>query len=367
MEQHDPQHWPRGLAGFVASRFEGGVLRAVRMLGKDDDTGGGTHKGLGYGVPLQLDVELKDGQRRTLVLHFARADQFGHDRRSDRAEAQLLSYDTFGAVPGHVSAVDVGTLVDHGDVMVSLRDSGEFWLLTEWAQGEPYANDLRSLGAGRALTDEDLRRCDALVAQLHGIHRLPPLHPGTWRRALRDLVGHGEGIFGLVDAFDDNVPGVPLRRLRHIEEACVAWRWRLRDMEDRLCRTHGDFHPFNVLFNGDQPVLLDASRGAQGDPGDDVACMAINFIFFAQERPQTWADSLGRLWDRFWAGYLKGAPGADVRVSAPVFLAWRALVLCHPGWYPNVTAAQRTRVLDFVDAALASPVFDPHSAHGVFA
>ena len=38
---------------------------------------------------------------------------------------------------------------------------------------------------------------------------------------------------------------------------------------DRLC--HGDFHPANILMDGDTPVLIDWSNATRGDPMADVA------------------------------------------------------------------------------------------------
>src|SRR5690606_13915468 len=125
---------------------------------------------------------------------------------------------------------------------------------------------------------------------------------------IRDLVGSGEGIFGIVDAYGPDVPAAPPERLRAIERGALEWRRRLRERSERLSRTRGDFHPFNVLLDetedGERLALLDASRGCMGDPADDVTCMAINYVFFAVEHPRAWRGGLGQLWQRFWDVYL---------------------------------------------------------------
>src|SRR5437867_3783684 len=47
------------------------------------------------------------------------------------------------------------------------------------------------------------------------------------------------------------------------EAAPVSSRWRLRTRAHRLSRTHGDFHPRNLLFReGTDFSGLDRSRGA---------------------------------------------------------------------------------------------------------
>ena len=84
----------------------------------------------------------------------------------------------------------------------------------------------------------------------------------------------------------------------------VDWRWRLRDRGARLARNHGDFHPFNLLFDaGGALRLLDASRGCVGEPADDLTALAVNYVFFAIDHPGAWRAGLGELWHRLWDGW----------------------------------------------------------------
>ena len=75
---------------------------------------------------------------------------------------------------------------------------------------------------------------ERLATLLLDIHSAPGSHGGAYTRAIRDLLGHGEGIFGLVDSY---APGPLTPRLRGIEEACLRWRWKLRERTERLRRT----------------------------------------------------------------------------------------------------------------------------------
>ena len=60
----------------------------------------------------------------------------------------------------------------------------------------------------------------------------------------------------------------------------VDWRWRIKHRTHRLCRVHGDFHPWNILFREDTDfTLLDRSRGEWGEPADDTTCLSINYLF----------------------------------------------------------------------------------------
>ncbi len=349
---------PRGLRARLAELFPGAVVERVKVLGPDTGKDE-TEKGLGYGKPLKLDLTLPGGARKSLVFHLAGANDYGHDRRSDRAAEQLLAWDTFNLLPQHSRALDVGAVADDGSLLPLAR-AGEFYLLTEWGEGDTYAEDLRRIARAGACTPLDLARVEALARWLADIHKLPGTHPGAYVRALRDLVGSGEGIAGLVDGYGDGAPGAPYERLCALERRCLAWRQKLKGRTARLRRTHGDFHPFNIVFATDNatPTLLDTSRGTQGDPADDVTCLSINFLFFGLEHRATWAQSLGALWRRFWEVYLADGDAGVLETAAP-FFAWRAVVVCNPAWYPHLPAADRDRLLTFAERVLAAERFEP--------
>ena len=322
--------------------------------------GDATAKAAGYGQPVR--VRLDDG--RSLVWRTAGTNDFGHDRRADRAAEMLLAYDDFARIPGHIRALDVGAIDQHGG-LVSLATAGELYLLTTYAEGTLYADDLRRIATEEIARDVDLHRADALATYLGDLHGEPG--QGSYRRAIRDLVGHGEGIYGIVDGFPDDVPGVPSTRLRAVEARCAEWRWKLRGRDARLTRTHGDFHPFNVVFQeGTAFTVLDASRGTAGDPADDVIAMAINYLFFALDHPRAWRNGLGPLWRRFWRAYGKARSDPDLLAVAPPFFAWRALVLANPRFYPALSERARDALLGVAERALDAGSFEPTSVEELF-
>jgi len=357
------------LRRLVAQSLPAAELLEVRALGADDAAlrDAGTTKGGGYGEPLRMRVREPDGRESTLVFHTAKADVFGHDRRADRAAEMLLAWDTFADIPRHVAAVDVGAVARDGSGLVSLRDAGEFYLVTRYAEGRLYADELRRVARDAVATADDVAHAAGLARYLASLHAERVAGPARYTRAVRDLVGSGEGIFGIIDGYPPEVPMAPPSRLEALERAAVAWRWRLKGRAERLRRTHGDFHPFNVVIDAaGEPVLLDASRGGAGDPADDVCCLAINYVFFAVEHPGAWRAAMAPLWRRFWETYLAAAGDDGLLAAAPPFLAWRGLVVCNPAWYPMVSPAARDRVLGLVERALASERFDPASAEALF-
>ena len=322
-------------------------------------------KAAGYGQPLKLLVREASGTERKLVYHTATANQFGHERRADRAAEMLVAFDTMGDIPLHVRPLDVGAIRRDGSDLISLAEAGEFYLLTEWAEGHVYADELRAIAERGSLLQRDRDHTVQLARYLAGLHERSSARPSLYTRAVRDLVGSGEGIFGIVDGFPSDTLGAPPARLEAIERSCLSWRWRLAGREARLSKIHGDFHPFNVIFDNDELALLDASRGCLGEPADDVSCMAINYLFFALDDAATWGGALRELWYIFWEEYLHASRDeALLHVVAP-FLTWRALVLACPAWYPDLSLAGRDALLSLAEKALEADRFEPYFAEGL--
>jgi hypothetical protein len=356
----------RRLYEIVARALPGAEILGLTPLAADTAKADESAKGAGYGVPWRIDLRHAGGER-ALVLHTASPNDFGHDRRADRAAAAVLAADTFASIPRHVQVLDVGAFRGENDA-VSLAGAGEFYLLTAHADGTPYAEDLRAIARRGRVTDLDALRVRALVDYLAELHaERPRASPGAYRRFVRDTLGSGEGVFGIADGYADDVPAAPRLRLERIEEQCLAWRFRLRARSERLRRTHGDFHPFNVLFDDASSLaLLDASRGAEGDPADDVTCMSINYAFFSLGHPGAWRGAFSSLWHEFWTRYVtETGDDALLEVVAPLF-AWRGLVLASPTWYPELPAGDRDRILSFVERVLAAPRFVPQMAAEFF-
>ena len=232
-------------------------------------------------------------------------------------------------------------------------------MLAEFVDGREYADDLLRLRAGGELRALDLERAEALCDYLVGIHRARRDEPGLYLRRVRELVGHGECVFGIVDSYpalDDT--------LQEIERRCLEWRWKLRARTARLCQVHGDFHPWNILFrDGADFSVLDRSRGEWGDAADDVACLTLNYLFFSLQRSGRLQDAFETLWRGFWERYLQRSGDAALLDVVAPFFAFRALVMANPLWYPALAAPVRQKVLRFALNVLAEARFDPARAN----
>lgn len=312
----------------------------------------------GYGVPIRVDYEIPGKRVESLVFHTMRPGPFGHEHMADRAQVLIWSNQAFWRLPRHAPSLDVGGFRSDG-TLLSVGDIEEFFLLTEYAEGEGYVRDLEELRGGAALRQLDLDRADALCDYLVEIHAARGPDPDLYTRRIRELVGHGECIMGIADSYPPH-PSITSEQLQKIEHRCLDWRWRLKEMKHRLRRVHGDFHPWNILFRSEIDfTVLDRSRGEYGDPADDVTSLTMNYIFFSLQQKERLGGGFETLFRRFWERYLDRTGDREMLRVAPPFLAFRALVMASPVWYPRLDEGVRSRLLAFILRVLDEQAFDP--------
>jgi hypothetical protein len=334
---------------------------ALRPLGEPEEG-----KGFGYGVPVRVDYESAGGRRESAVLHTMGPGSFGHEHMADRARILLWSHRAFNRLPRHVRSLDVGGFLSGGG-LVPLGGVEEFCLLTEFAEGQPYAMDLEKLRETGRLTDLDIVRATALCDYLVQIHAQSSSDSRLYVRRNRELVGDGECIMGLADSYPEH-PLFTAEVLEQIEHRAVAWRWRLKNRGHRLRQIHGDFHPWNILFAlpgepGADFRVLDRSRGEWGDPADDVTCITLNYVFFSLQRTGRLEGAFESLFLRFWDDYLEKTGDSEILEVAAPFFVFRALVLASPVWYPELDGAVRGKLLTFLRGVLEQDRFNPRQVN----
>ncbi len=347
-------------------RLWGRQVRILGMLPIGEVSSHDSIKTYGYGKPVRVDYQIEGQAPQSAVLHTSSPDPFGHEHMADRAQALLWSHQAFNHLPRHVPSLDVGAFRCNG-TMVPLGDAREFFLLTSYAPGTGYKSDLARLRDTDVLQDLDVQRADALCDYLVGIHRVAGTEPGLYVRRIRELVGHGECIMGLIDSYPPH-PLIPRAMLEEIEHACVKWRWKLKGLTHRLRQIHGDFHPWNILFEegGTELHVLDRSRGEWGDAADDVSSLTGNYLFFSLQRHGRIEGVLADLFQQFWDRYLRGSGDQEMLDVVAPFFAFRGLVMASPVWYPALADGVRRKLLAFIVAVLQEDRFNPAEVNRYF-
>ena len=342
------------------------MVRGAWRLGDEKPSGHSDLKAFGYGFPYVIEFVLDDEVKRA-VLETVRAEGFGHEYASDRAQILLWQHSAFCRLPRHVRSIDVGAFVPSSKSLTSLGECGEFFILTEFVDGRLYHLDLDRMKQTGRITGLDERRCLALSDFLVEIHKVKHEAPSLYVRRIRELVGHGECIMGLLDSYPLQSDFATESDFVNFERDCVTWRWRLKHRVHRLRQVHGDFHPWNLLFReGTDFTILDRSRGEWGEPADDVSAMTINYLFYSLQKYGRLTGIFERLFRLFWDNYLQKTLDTEILEVIQPFYAWRGLVLASPIWYPHLEKKVRARLFSFAKNTLRCERFDPADVNSYF-
>jgi hypothetical protein len=339
------------LSGYLSEVF-GGPARVLSI----NRLGSGV-----LGFAYLLDAEVR-GRKRRVVLKFANPSGFGQDFPSDRADTLIYANSVYNKLAHHVRAFDVGAITESGDLR-RLGDAEEFFILMDYVQGQEYARDLDRIRDEGKLLALDVDRARLLAEYMAKTHRVKHDAPRLYVRRIRDLIGRGDCIAGIIDSYPKDERTYSFtseEELEEIEKRCVEWRWRIRGRTHRLCQVHGDLHPFNILWQGPSRfTLLDRSRGEWGEAADDVSCLSINYVFWSLVGYNDFREPFETLFNTLLGHYLELTKDEELLKVIQPFYAFRSLVIANPLFYPNVSNENRRRIFDFMRSVLDTEVFEP--------
>ncbi|MBF0330126.1 MAG: phosphotransferase [Nitrospirae bacterium] len=280
----------------------------------------------------------------------------GHDYPSDRASVFLLDLEDYAKLPHHVKAVDVLSELPDGTVK-SIGGGKEYYLLMERCEGIDYFNDLKAMVLKKNLDSTDKSKIYSMAAYLAEIHSIKKDSRTLYWRKIRDIIGHGECLMGVFDTYPDGT--ISYDKMAEIEKLCIDWRACLKTKAARLSQIHGDFHPGNIWFQSDTKfILLDRSRGAWGDPADDITALTMNYIFFSLREHGDLRGACKEGFEMFFSEYLRLSGDSEIfEVLAP-FYAFRGAVVANPIFYKDVDEAVRDKIFNFVRNVLKTDSFD---------
>lgn len=343
--------------GYLKDLF-GKPVEVIRIIPLGAEPGETELKGFGYGKPYLIDF-ICEGEERSAVLSSMRVQKgFGHDTFADRAGIMLWQNMAFNVLPRHVRSLDVGFFTKYGGLK-SAGDADEFFILMDRVSGVEYYRDLDRIAESGFFGQLDLERAKALSDNLVYVHQQKYDDRILWDRRIRELVGSGECIMGLVDSYPDDFEFYSKDRFERLEKECVRWRWKLRPKYQRLSVVHGDYHPWNIMFrNGVDFTLLDRSRGEYGEPADDVSCLSLNYLFYSLRKYGRLEGEFKQLYDTFMENYLVQSGDFEMLKLIQPFYVFRALVVASPLWYPGLTPEVRIKLFNFIDNVIAAEEFD---------
>jgi serine/threonine protein kinase len=311
-----------------------------------------------HGTAYRVRFNHPQGEER-LIMKTLFHSRFGHDHYSDRAQVLLLAQANFNEMPKHVRATDV--VGESSDRLISVKDAREFYIFMEEADGVSYFEDLDAILKRGRLNDLDRERARMLahfIADVHALRYSGEDAKTLYRRRIRDLIGHGECIMGIIDAYDP-VDFTTGRELVAYAGKSLNWWGKIRDKGERLCSVHGDYHPGNIRLQGNDFVLLDRSRGSWGESADDVSCLGMNYIHYAVKDRGTFEGPFAELFRIFLDAYLEKTRDEGLFEVSQPFFAFRVLVIANPKFYPDDTSETKRKLIDFGFSVLETARFEP--------
>jgi thiamine kinase-like enzyme len=224
--------------------------------------------------------------------------------------------------------------------------------------------DLQKIKKENNLIQFDKKKALMLSNYLVALHKnkfkgKKEITSSIYKRHLRDCMGHGEMLLGVIDTYPRKIKFTRETKIISIIKKFVELREKLKGKHYRLCRIHGDFHPGNILFQNKKSfVVLDASRELYGDPADDLTTMAINYIWFALMHKDNFFGPFKKLFEIFWKNYIRKTGDIEINKIAPLFFAFRGVVVAHPIFYKNQTDETRKKIFNFINKVLDEEKFD---------
>jgi len=322
-----------------------------------------TFKKLGVGVlGVAYLIEFESsGEKKRLVLKTLSSKGFGQDFPADRANTLIYAHSVYNKLSNHVRSYDTGAILHDGS-LISVGNAEEFFILMDFVSGEEYAKDLDRIRGISTLRALDIERAKILAEYEAKIHSTKKEDPTLYVRRIRDLVGRGDCITGIIDTYPKDERTYSFtsdEEFKAIEKKSIEWRWKIKDKTHRLCQVHGDIHPFNILWQSDHAfILLDRSRGEWGEAADDVSCLSINYLFWSLMAYGRLTGPFEKLFDIFIRRYMDLTKDEEMLEVIQPFYAFRSLVIAHPIFYPKVSVENRRRIFNFMNSILETEKFD---------
>ncbi|MFZ2970418.1 MAG: hypothetical protein WA063_04685, partial [Minisyncoccia bacterium] len=278
--------------------------------------------GIGHLVKFEIG-----GKKYHKVLKSLYSEHMGSEYPADRAQSLLLAHHTYNKMNNHVKSLDVIGACENGSIL-PIGEAQEFFIIMDEARGKDFFGDIKRIAVKNEFSKIDERKVLVLAEFLAKIHNDKLKSETLYKRKIRDTIGSGVSIMGVLDMYPENLSWFKKEKQAALVGKAVEHWAKEKYLSHRLCKIHGDFHPGNIWFMDDLSfTLLDRSRGENGEAADDITAFLINFIFYSLVYQESFKGALSRLLYIFIDKYFELTRDEEMgKIIAP-YWAFRTVVV----------------------------------------
>ncbi len=294
------------------------------------------------GFELKFRLNRED---KKMAIRVLKDVDFSHDYSSDRGAYLSLQHKSSKMLPNHNESIGVIAIDPKSGSVVEIVDHDEYFQILEWAKGEEYINDLHRIFERSKITELDISRARILADYLVKIHNIKfegdeEHSKSLYKRHSRDLVG-SSFLMDVLDTYPGKIGFVSKEELFGFVNKIYRYRESFKYKFKRLRKIHGDFHPGNIRFYDKGFEILDSARVIWGEPADDVACMAINYVWNSLKKRGSFGGEFAKLFNIFYENYLEKSGDRQIGKLIPMYFAVRSIVLTHPLFFDEKDGARK--------------------------
>lgn len=311
------------LKKYLEGKFEGKKIKRINIgpLGRGC---------IGIGYLVEFEIE---GKKYRKVLKSLHSEHMGSEYPADRAQSLLLAHHTYNKMGNHIRSLDVIGTCENGRLL-PIGEAQEFYILMDEAKGKDFFDDIKRIAKENVFSKTDEQKIIALAEFLAKIHRRRHKSETLYKRKIRDTIGSGVSIMGVLDMYPEDLKWFRKEKQAELVGKVVEHWAGEKHLSHRLCEVHGDFHPGNIWFNDNLNfTLLDRSRGEYGEAADDLTAFLINFIFYSLIYQNSFEGALSRLFYLFIDKYFELTKDEEMSKVISPYWAFRTVVVCNPHAY----------------------------------
>lgn len=271
------------------------------------------------------------------------------DYISDQVENFLLQHNIANSLPHTVKSRDV--FIVRNKVELSISDPSYVYQVMDFAKGIEYTEYFSLLNEQQFLNESHKQIIKSITDVLTEIHSIKPdafSHEdkkSLYFRHSQDFIG-SQVFMDVIDCFPD-FDFFNKEKKSEMMKLLFCLREKNKHNFSRLSKIHADLHPGNLRISKRNKItLIDGARTLWGEPADDIASMAANYLKKHFESKSTNKSASMEALELFINSYIDQTKDTQVFSLWQMFLAVRLTILANPLFFKDIDISLSKNLID---------------------